>query len=133
MPVTKNRKILFVDDVKDALDTYKTFFEAISYTVWTATDCDEALKVVGQVSPDLLVIEYRLSGLGGLGVVKKVREQKRPIKIMLTTTGRREDIENEFRGLGVAQIFEKPLSLKEFQEEIENVLKTEPIKKREER
>jgi DNA-binding response OmpR family regulator len=117
-----NKRILFVDDEKDALSAYKTFFESLGYKVWTASDCDGALEVEEKISPDLLVIEYRLSGLGGLGVVKKIREKKRLIKIVLMTTGSREDIEDEFVGLDVAQIFEKPLSLSEFQKEIEHIL-----------
>ncbi len=117
-----NKRILFVDDEEGALSAYKTFFGSLGYEVWTVSDCNEALSTVEKIPPDLLVIEYRLSGLGGIGVVKRIREKKRPIKVILTTTSGREDIEDEIRGLDVAQVFEKPLSLREFQKEIEHIL-----------
>ncbi len=117
-----NKRILFVDDEKDALSAYETFFGSLGYEVWTASGCDEALSIVEKISPDLLVIEYRLSGIGGIGVVERIREKNRPIKVILTTTSSREDIEDEIKCLNVAQVFEKPLSLSDFQKEIELIL-----------
>ncbi len=118
------KKILIVDDQRDALDADKVFFNASGHDVRTALTCEDGLKVADEAQPDLLIIEYRLSGIGGLGFVQRIRQKYKKMGVIVMTTGPKEDIESEFAGLNVFKIFEKPLSLEDLLEIIRKVLKS---------
>ena len=66
-------QILVVDDEMQILRALRANLEARGYTVWTTADGDEALRVVGERSPDLVILDLGLPRMSGLDVLRSLR------------------------------------------------------------
>ena len=66
-------KILVVDDEVQILRALKANLEARGYKVWTARDGEEAIRLIGDVSPDLLILDLGLPKKSGLDVLRSLR------------------------------------------------------------
>ncbi len=118
------KRIVVIDDQEIALEAYLAFFNKFGYDVRVALTCEEGLKIINEISPDLLLVEYRLSGVGGLGVVQCIRQKDQKMRIMVMTTSPKEDIESEFKALDVFEIVEKPFSLEGLLGSVRTALKS---------
>src|ERR1019366_7950176 len=62
--------ILVVDDQPDTLTLSVRALEEDQYTVSKATSGQEALRIIGEHVPDLVVLDYKMTGMDGLAVMK---------------------------------------------------------------
>ncbi|MBR6729570.1 MAG: response regulator, partial [Clostridia bacterium] len=77
-------KILIVDDEKLLVKGIKYNFEQEGYTVLTAYDGEEAIKMAYDKSIDLIILDLMLPKIDGLSVCQKVREFSNVPIVMLT-------------------------------------------------
>ncbi|MGU4893996.1 response regulator, partial [Escherichia coli] len=77
-------KLLVVDDEKPIADILKFTFEKEGYQVVCAYDGDEALVVVQDERPDLILLDVMLPGRDGMDVCRAVRQSHDIPIIMLT-------------------------------------------------
>lgn len=77
-------KLLVVDDEKPIADILKFTFEKEGYQVVCAYDGEEALLVVQQERPDLILLDVMLPGRDGMDVCRAVRQSHDVPIIMLT-------------------------------------------------
>jgi DNA-binding NtrC family response regulator len=87
-------RILVVDDDPDILSALKKRLLWMGHDVFTAEDGGQALKLVTEDQPDLMLLDIELPGLSGLAVLKQLRErhsteqaQAMPGVIVLTAFG----------------------------------------------
>jgi DNA-binding response OmpR family regulator len=83
------KKLLLVDD--DALMRRSLAFnlERSSYSVQTAATAEDALEIVHQNRPDLVLLDIGLPGMDGLEALRKLRDEL-GIPVILLTARRRE-------------------------------------------
>jgi DNA-binding response OmpR family regulator len=83
------KKLLLVDD--DALMRRSLAFnlERSSYSVQTAATAEDALEIVHQNRPDLVLLDIGLPGMDGLDALRKLRDEL-GIPVILLTARRRE-------------------------------------------
>ncbi len=107
-----DRKILVVDDEKPISDIIKFNLTKEGYEVVTAFDGDEALKMVYQHNPDLILLDVMLPKLDGFQVCRKVRETFNTPIIMLTA---KEEEVDKVLGLelGADDYITKPFGMRE--------------------
>ena len=78
-------KILLVDDEKIVRESLLHWFEEDGYDVETAEDGETALKMFHKNKYDLLLVDMKMPGIGGLELLKKVKEiDKETIVILIT-------------------------------------------------
>ena len=65
--------ILVVDDVADNVDILQMRLEAQGYQVTTAGDGVEALEKVGELLPDLVLLDVIMPKLDGIETVKRLK------------------------------------------------------------
>jgi two-component system alkaline phosphatase synthesis response regulator PhoP len=79
-------KILVVEDNPDARDFLGVVLRGEGYTVYTANDGEEGIKLVRADCPDLIVSDINMPNLDGIRMVKLLREMpecsKIPVLIM---------------------------------------------------
>ena len=69
--------ILVVDDQPDMLTMIVRALEEDQYTVSKATSGPEALRMIDEHMPDLVVLDYKMTGMDGLAVMKNAARQAR--------------------------------------------------------
>src|SRR5690625_4366565 len=77
-------KVLVVDDEKPIADILKFNLEKEGYDVLVAYDGNEAINLVHENEPDLLLLDIMLPGKDGMEVCREVRKDYSMPIIMLT-------------------------------------------------
>lgn len=78
------KKILVVDDEKPIADIVKFNLNKEGFDVYYAYDGDEALELVEEVQPDLILLDIMLPGRDGIEVCREVRKKYDMPIIMVT-------------------------------------------------
>jgi DNA-binding NtrC family response regulator len=78
-------KILLVDDETGILDTLRILFKGEGYRVVVAEGGREALELLGQEMPDIVLSDIRMPGVTGLEVLASARELDPEIAVILMT------------------------------------------------
>jgi|SRR4030095_2997510 CheY-like chemotaxis protein len=66
--------VLVVDDVIDNLTVISLNLQQQGYRVATASNGEEALRVVPLVQPDLIIMDLAMPGIDGLETTRRIRE-----------------------------------------------------------
>ena len=103
-------KILVVDDETPILDALKEVLEYESYAVLTATCAADALKILENEEPDVVISDIKMPDTDGLELLGKIRAIRDVPVIMITGHG---DIETAVTSLksGAFDFITKPLDL----------------------
>lgn len=104
--------ILLVEDDINLAAVIRRELEAESYTVSQAPDGRAALVEFERVGPDLLILDWMLPGLDGLGVLREIRRTAFVPVLMLTA--RREEVDRVVGlEIGADDYLTKPFGMRE--------------------
>jgi two-component system, OmpR family, response regulator ResD len=123
--------ILVVDDEPVITDVVSRYLERAGYSTRVAADGFEALRLAGDATPDLVVLDLLLPGLDGLEVMRELHERRATRVILLTAKGEASD---RIAGLqrGADDYVVKPFSPAELVARVDAVLRrAEPEPERE--
>lgn len=84
----KKQTILLVDDDPDILQMISYNVEKEGYTVYTAADGEEGIKLAEKVKPDLVLLDVMMPKMDGIEVCQIIRESQdieQPIIAFLTS------------------------------------------------
>jgi two-component system phosphate regulon response regulator PhoB len=110
-----SKRLLLVEDDRRLAELVKYHFDREGFTVTSTSAGDEALILVEEVKPDLVILDWMIEGVSGIEVCRRLRRnpatQNLPI-LMLTARG---DEDDRVRGLetGADDFVTKPFSPKE--------------------
>ena len=129
----ERKRILVVDDEIYIVHILEFSLMMEGYTVLTASNGEDALKVIDQDQPDLVVLDIMMPKLDGYEVCRRLREDERfqslPV-ILLSAKGRPVDRETGLAA-GADDYITKPFSPRKLLEKIRELLDREenPLKK----
>lgn len=72
--MTKQKKILIVDDEQDLRDALSTTFTYEGFSVVTAENGEEGLARACEEKPDIILLDVLMPKLDGMSMLKKLRE-----------------------------------------------------------
>lgn len=78
-------RILAVDDSRATLEVIKRNLEPEGYEVYTCERVDEALPLLGDLSIDLVITDYRMPQATGMELIRHVRANYPDMEIMMIT------------------------------------------------
>ncbi len=114
--------VLVVDDEPTILDVVSRYLERAGYDTRVAADGPDAVRLAGEQPPDLVVLDLMLPGMGGLEVMRRLREHERISIILLTAKGETSDRVVGLR-LGADDYVVKPFSPAELVARVDAVLR----------
>ncbi|MEC9359502.1 MAG: response regulator [Pseudomonadota bacterium] len=78
MPAETRRRdiVLVVDDTPETLSFLTDTLDALGATVLVATDGESALKLLGQITPDLILMDAVMPGMGGFEACRRIKREK---------------------------------------------------------
>jgi two-component system, OmpR family, KDP operon response regulator KdpE len=104
--------ILVVDDEPQITRVLKTTLSSQGYAIRTANDGDEAVRVMKEWTPDLLITDLRMPNMNGLDLCRSVRRTSSVPIIVLSVKGE-ERIKVEALDAGADDYITKPFSVNE--------------------
>jgi len=112
-------KVLLVEDDDAVLDTFARMLRLEGYDVLTSSRPDEGLQQAEHEVPDVVILDFRMPLLDGLGFLRRLRELPdhgdTPVAIVTGDYFLEDDITRELQVLGAAVLF-KPLWLEQLLE-----------------
>ncbi len=103
-------KILLIDDDEWIRDSLSIFFEAEGCPVLALETAEEGIAAIKDQAFDLIIVDYKLPGLDGLGFLKRIHNtQPGAIKVLITAY-RNDSVVSEAKKLKVQGFIEKPFT-----------------------
>jgi two-component system KDP operon response regulator KdpE len=106
------RNILVVDDESQITRVLRTALSGHGYNVRSAGDGDEALEVMRQWTPDLVITDLSMPNMGGLELCRRIRSKSSVPIIVLSVRGE-EKPKVEALDLGADDYVTKPFNMNE--------------------
>jgi CheY-like chemotaxis protein len=118
-----NTTILVVDDEPELLEIFAIWMSREGYTVLTAANGAEALKVLTSTKVDALISDIRMPVMDGLTLVRRIYEMKLQLPSIIFVSGFGDVNPREAHALGVEAMLPKPLGRKHLLNVLEASLK----------
>jgi two-component system KDP operon response regulator KdpE len=106
------RNILVVDDESQITRVLRTALSGHGYNVRSAGDGDEALEVMRQWTPDLVITDLSMPNMGGLELCRRIRAKSSVPIIVLSVRGE-EKPKVDALDLGADDYVTKPFNMNE--------------------
>jgi two-component system phosphate regulon response regulator PhoB len=123
--MTNLKRLLLVEDDRALADLVTFHFERAGYSVTRTGDGEEALILVDEIKPDIILLDWMIEGISGIEVCRRLRRRatsaNTPI-IILTARGEESD---RIRGFetGADDYVTKPFSPRELVARVGAVLR----------
>ena len=120
--MTAKHTILVVDDEETIREVVRRYLEREGYLVEEAADGYEALRIIQDDSPALIILDLMLPGIDGLSLTQPLRQDRQIPIIMLTAKSEDSD---RIRGLdlGADDYITKPFNPQEVVSRVRAVLR----------
>lgn len=103
--------VLIVDDEEGIRETLSGIFEDEGYSVLSADSGEEALKLLKEQSPDLVLLDVWLPGIDGLQTLKEIKGQKPDLPVVMISGHGNIELAVKATRAGAYDFLEKPLTL----------------------
>ena len=101
-------RVLVVDDDRVILELASIVLRSDGYSVQTASDGTQALLLLEDALPDLILLDYMMPGMNGLDVLRTIKEKFPDIAVIIFTGMGSEDVAVRAMKAGAADYIMKP-------------------------
>ena len=101
-------RVLLVDDEKDYVKAMAERMEMRDVSSRVALSGDEALRMVEDEAPDVMVLDLRMPGIDGMEVLERVKREHPHVQVIILSGHGSEKEEEEARRLGAFEYLQKP-------------------------
>tara|TARA_B100000686_G_scaffold354895_1_gene468030 strand:+ start:2492 stop:3181 length:690 start_codon:yes stop_codon:yes gene_type:complete len=117
--------ILIVEDEPAIQELISYRLQQAEHKTFCAGDAEQAIKIVNDVLPDLVLLDWMLPGMSGIELAKKLRKIPRTKNIPIIMLTARTEESDKVSGLevGADDYITKPFSLRELIARIKAVLR----------
>lgn len=103
--------VLIVDDEEGIRETLSGIFQDEGYDVITAGSGEEALKILKEQSPDLVLLDVWLSGIDGVETLQEIKKTNPELPVVIISGHGNIELAVKATRVGAYDFLEKPLSL----------------------
>ncbi|MCQ2262021.1 MAG: response regulator transcription factor [Bacteroidales bacterium] len=115
--------ILVVDDEQDICEILQFNFESEGFVVTTANSAEEALELLPQVHPDLLLLDVMMDRMSGFEMARRLRSEGNQVPIIFLTAKTQERDQLDGFEFGADDYITKPFSFSTVLARVKAVLK----------
>ena len=124
----EGKDVLLVDDDDDILETLEAALEELGVNIRCSGNGNEAVRMVQEKIPDLLVLDQMLPGRSGFIILENIRSLRKdtgkpPIIMITANPGSRHKVYAET--LGVDTYLNKPFRMERFIDAVRELLSGE--------
>jgi len=115
-------KILIVDDEPNILLSLEFLFKKEGYKVFIARDGDEAMGIIDENHPELVILDVMMPKVDGYEVCRYIKSNDEGVKVIfLTAKGKKQDIQKGIE-IGADLYLTKPFSTKDLVSKVKLLL-----------
>ncbi|MBD3841231.1 MAG: diguanylate cyclase [Campylobacterales bacterium] len=104
--------LLYVEDDKPILDIYSSRLEKIVKQLYIASNGQEAYNIYMENKPDIIITDIKMSGINGLDLAHKIRDEDPNIPIIVTSAYNTVDYLTQALHLDISGYLVKPIDHK---------------------
>ncbi|MCU0589441.1 MAG: response regulator [Syntrophobacteraceae bacterium] len=104
-------KVLLVDDEREFVQTLSERLQMRDYGSAVAYDGEEALSILAEEEPEVMVLDLKMPGIDGLEVLRRVRREHPNVEVIVLTGHGSREVERECLELGACAYLEKPVDM----------------------
>ena len=110
-----NKRLLVVEDDRPIADLLKHQFTREGFTVTSTPDGDEAMILIEEISPDLIILDWMIEGTSGIEICRRIRRNASTADLPIVILTARAEEADRVRGLeaGADDYVTKPFSPRE--------------------
>lgn len=127
-------KVLVVDDepgIRSGIDRilskytvgYPFMDEDIGYTVYEASTGEEAIRIFHEDPPDIVLLDNKLPGMGGVEVLEYIKRNQLNIEVMMITSFASLELAVKATHIGAYDFVPKPFTPQELRSSMDNITK----------
>ena len=102
-------KILVVDDEREVQEIVEEFLTGRGYEVSVASNGEEALRVIEQEKPDVVLLDIVMPGMSGIETMKRIKELNEKTGVIVITAVRDDKVGRGLMELGAYDYITKPI------------------------
>ncbi len=122
MPDEQKKQILLIDDDTSLLTTLSDFLRFEGYDVVTAESGEQGLEELKSISPDLIILDMSMPGMGGIGFLKSILDDNgKPSHPVVVLTAR-ANMAEFFANVEVDGFIAKPCDPQDFLMEVGRII-----------
>jgi DNA-binding NtrC family response regulator len=104
-------RVLFVDDEEELVSAVVERLELRGVEAVGSTSGEEALRLIDQREFDVVVLDVKMPGLGGLDVIRQVKARLPRLAVVLLSGHGSEESVEEGMSLGAVDYLQKPVDI----------------------
>src|SRR5208282_5855806 len=108
-------KLLIVDDESDIREFARNFFKKRKIDVFVASGGRQALDLIANENPNLILLDIRMEEMTGIEVLRELRKSNPAVKVIMVSGVEDEETIKEANALGVIGYIHKPFILEELE------------------
>ena len=122
----KNLKILLIDDEEEFVTTLAERLELRGLQARTALNGEAALQMIKVDTPQIVILDVMMPGIGGFEVLRRIKKQYPQIPVILLTG--RGSTKEGIKGmeLGAFDYLMKPLNIEELIKKMQEAIESHP-------
>lgn len=113
-----NQQILIVEDEPTVRDLLAKMLRTLGYAVESCSNGEDALRLAGNHTFDLIIADVMMPKMGGIDLLKNLKETKRQDPVLLMTGLRRGDDQ-----LNGEDVLEKPFDMETLAQKVHKMLR----------
>lgn len=123
------KRILIVEDKASSRELLRTVLEQLGYEVEEANDGDEALRLVRQQTPNLVLMDLQMPTRNGYDVLEEIRKDPNlaRLPVVAITANAMPGDQEKVLAAGFTGYIAKPVSLAHLRSEVNRLLGQEKV------
>ncbi|MFC1511290.1 response regulator [Candidatus Margulisiibacteriota bacterium] len=121
--MAENVRIMIVDDEHGVRESFEMILKIKDYEVKTFEDGEAATSSLKKDMFDMAFVDYKLPGMDGIDVLKKIKEIDSSIEVVIVTAYASESSHANAITLGALEYLRKPFLMEEIYELVERGLR----------
>lgn len=115
-------KILIVDDQFGIRILLNEVLQKEGYETFQAANGIQALEVVQNHTPDLVLLDMKIPGMDGIEILKRMKVMNQDIRVIIMTAYGELDMIQEAKDLGALTHFAKPFDIDDIRAAVKKYL-----------